>query len=137
MRRLFLDTAVLALARGGDHDQREACRAIVRMAATRSAELHVSAEAVQELLFHRMRRVDRLTAVAETTDVCDLVVIHPVDRRELDRALHLVATSPLRGRDALHAATALLSGFDSLVSPDADFDLAPGLMRLEPSAVPG
>ena len=41
----------------------------------------------------------------------------------------------LRGRDAVHAATALEHGLVTIISPDPDFDGAPGLTRIEPAAL--
>lgn len=107
-------------------------------AATRGdVELHVSVEALQEFLFHRMRRASRATAVQQTSDVSALCVVHPFDQVVAERMLLVVEGSPLGGRDAVHAATALVHGFDVIVSPDADFDHAPGLGRLEPSSAVG
>ena len=60
------------------------------------------------------------------------VVTHPFDDEVLARALQLMAGSTIRGRDAVHAATALQSGFDLIVSTDPDFDEVPGIRRLAP-----
>ncbi|GAB96796.1 hypothetical protein KILIM_049_00140 [Kineosphaera limosa NBRC 100340] len=43
-----------------------------------------------------------------------------------------MAEGHARGRDAVHAATALAADFSAIVSCDADFDDIPGLRRLEP-----
>lgn len=133
MRRLLVDTAVLAYAVGGDHPQRAACRRLVEAAADGYLELHASVELVQEFLFHRLRRIDRPTAVAQARDAADLCVLHPLDRAVMTRALDIASASLLGGRDAIHAATALLHGFSSIVSPDRDFDGVVGLERVEPT----
>ena len=44
-----------------------------------------------------------------------------------------MATGPVRGRDAVHAATALLAGFTEIVSADKDLGSVPGLRRLDPA----
>lgn len=132
-RRLFVDTAVLALAVGSEHPLRATCRSLVEAAANGSVELHASAELVQEFCFHRLRRSSRADAVAQARDVAALCVLHPVDADVVDGMLGLVETTRLGGRDAVHAATALLHGFDAIVSPDQDFDGVPGLRRLDPS----
>ena len=43
-----------------------------------------------------------------------------------------MARSHVRGRDAVHAATALDAGFDTIVSTDRDFDGIPGLTQRDP-----
>lgn len=130
--RLFLDTAVLALAVGGEHPLRNACRAVLQRATRGEVELHVSVEALQELLFHRMRRGRRDDAVALVRDVADLCHVHPFDDAVMRRVLDLVGGGSIGGRDAVHAATALVAGFDEIVTPDRDFDGVPGLRRLGP-----
>ncbi|MGM0386829.1 MAG: type II toxin-antitoxin system VapC family toxin [Actinomycetota bacterium] len=131
-RQLWVDTSVLAYAAGGDHPQREHCRRVVAAAAARTVELHATVEMVQELLFHRMRRASRAEAVAQARFAAGLCVLHPFDGAVLGRALELVAVSELGGRDAVHAASALAAGFTAIVSADRDFDMAPGLVRLDP-----
>ncbi len=131
--RLWIDTSVLAHAAGGPHEQRDPCRRIVVAAASGGVELHASVEMVQELLFHRLRRVPRPEAVAQARFAADLCVLHPFDAAVMSRALELVAVSSLGGRDAVHAATALGAGFTEIVSSDRDFDAAPGLARRDPT----
>jgi predicted nucleic acid-binding protein len=128
----MLDTAVLAYAVGGEHPEQAACRALLEAATRGEVELHVSAEAVQEFLFHRLRRTSRTEAVAQARDVLALCVVHPFDEAVARELLAVVEASSLGGRDAVHAATAVLAGFAAIVSPDRDFDSAPGLRRLEP-----
>lgn len=134
MARVFLDTAVLALAVGGDHPLRAACRSYLHRAERGELEVHVSVEALQELLFHRMRRGERGDAVALVRDVRDLCHVHALDDTVVLRMLDLVGESSLGGRDAVHAATALVAGFVEIVTPDADFDGVPGLRRRAPGA---
>ena len=132
--RLFLDTMVLAYAVGGDHPERAPCRAILAEAAEAGVELHASVEAVQEFLFHRLRREARTAAVRQTERIRDLLVLHPFDRDVVDRMLTLVEGCGIGGRDAVHAATALHVGFGSIVSTDQAFDVVPGLTRLAPAS---
>lgn len=130
--RVFLDTAVLALAVGGEHPLRESCRALLAAAARGDLELHVSVESLQELLFHRMRRDDRAEAVSLVRDVRAMCRVHPFDDAVASRMFDLVSASAVGGRDAVHAATAMEHGFDEIVSPDRDFDDVPGLRRRSP-----
>jgi len=130
MKALFIDSAVIAYAIGEDHPQRDACRALVGAAQRGEVTLHASVELIQEVLFHRLRRTDRHGAVEEARAVSRLVDLHPFDASVLDRSLDLTESTSIGGRDAIHAATALLWGFDAIVSPDRDFDGVPGLRRL-------
>ena len=49
------------------------------------------------------------------------------------RARRLIDATQVRGRDAIHAATALGAGFDTIVTTDRDFGSIPGLRRLDPA----
>ncbi len=63
----------------------------------------------------------------------DLCFLHPFDDLVLGKALELVDTTTIRGRDAVHAATAMLAGFEEIISADQDFDDIPGLVRISPT----
>jgi predicted nucleic acid-binding protein len=131
--RVFADTSVLALAIGGEHEHRASCRALLAAATAGQVELHVSVEALQELLFHRTRRAGRDAAVADVRDSMRLCRVHSFDLTVLARTVDLVAATHLRGRDAVHASTAMLHGFTEMVTTDADFDGLPELARLAPA----
>ncbi|HYN28864.1 MAG TPA: type II toxin-antitoxin system VapC family toxin [Dermatophilaceae bacterium] len=133
MKALVLDPSVLLLAVGGPHPQRDPCRAVVRAASEGRARLPLSVAGGQELLLHRLRRTSRATAVRELDLVEAIVDWHDFDRAVLSRSRDLVAAGQARGRDAVHAATALRAGFGSIVSCDADFDGIPGLTRTDPT----
>lgn len=132
MRRVFLDSSVLLLAAGAEHPLREACRGLVRAVAEKRVEGHVSTEGIQELVFHRMRKGDE-QAVRIGRGMATICTLHAFDDRVLDRALALIDEAGMRGRDAVHAATAILAGFSQIVSADADFEGVPGLSRVDPS----
>lgn len=128
----FLDATIILLAAGEPGTAQHACRSFLEAQAASGSTLHMSVEGVQEVLFHRMRMVDRGTAVAEARDVQEMVVLHRFDEGVLQTAISLVATSTVRGRDAVHAATAIRAGFDAIVTTDSDFDGIPGLRRIDP-----
>ncbi len=133
IRTALVDTATLAHALGGPGPQREPSQAVVRAAIEGRIVLHASVEMVQELVFHRLRRGTRAVAVRQGRDAASLCTLHDFDRVVLDRALMLMAEHDgVRGRDAVHAATALQHGLETVISPDAAFDLVPGLRRLDP-----
>lgn len=55
------------------------------------------------------------------------------DREVLDLTLDLIERIPtIRGRDAVHAATAMAYGIDRIASTDPAFDGIPGLTRVDP-----
>lgn len=132
MSAAFLDPAVLLFAVGGAHPQREPCRALLAAAETGILEIHLSVEGGQEFLFHRLRRCERGLAVAQFDALNALAQWHPFDQTVLRSSRDLVAAGLARGRDAVHAATAMRAGFPSIVSPDRDFDGIPGLARVDP-----
>lgn len=132
-RIALVDTATLAHALGGPGPHRGPAQAVVDAAIEGQLDLHASVEMVQELVFHRLRRGTRAAAVEQGRDAASLCTLHDFDRAVLDRALLLMAEHDgVRGRDAVHAATALLHGLDTVISPDPAFDLVPGLSRLDP-----
>ncbi|MEP6526086.1 MAG: type II toxin-antitoxin system VapC family toxin [Nocardioidaceae bacterium] len=130
----YVDTAIMAYAVGGEHPLREPCQRWVLAAGSGDVELHASVEMIQEFLFHRMRRTDRETAFAQARNASELCVLHAFDVHVLSRSMELIAASEtLGGRDAVHAATALVHGLRTIVSPDTAFDGIDGLHRLAPT----
>lgn len=127
---VFVDSSVLAYALGGRHPLQGSCRELLA-AASGAVELHASVEAIQEVAFHRMRTAGRrgLQEVRQTQEAC---VLHPFDLAILDHALALSETGSVRGRDAVHAASALQAGFGHIVAADSDFDGISGLTRVPP-----
>ncbi|MDR2372839.1 MAG: type II toxin-antitoxin system VapC family toxin [Bifidobacteriaceae bacterium] len=135
--RLLLDTAVPLLAVGGGHPAKEACARVLALAADGAIEAVASTEMIQEFVFHRLRRnSDPAAAAAEGRDLAELVTLAPFDGAVLAESLRLAELAQARGRDAVHAATAICLGLDAIVSPDRDFDSVRGLARVDPADVP-
>ena len=132
MKDVFLESSVLLLAAGGDHPMRLPSRRVVDAIAAGRVRGHLTTEAVQEFVFHRLRRGDS-RAVEAARQVRDMCTVHPFDEQLLDRALDLMENAGVRGRDAVHAAAALRAGFDQILSADTDLDGVPGLTRVDPS----
>jgi predicted nucleic acid-binding protein len=130
--RVFVDTSVFLTAMGTPGPATPACRLLLRAANEGRASLHTAAECVQEVAFHRMRMTERSTALGQVIAVRDLCLVHAMDDTVIDTALTLLATTPARGRDAFIAATALLAGFDTIVTTDTRFVEVPGLRRVDP-----
>ena len=132
---VFLDASVLLLALGGESVVKRTSMQLIAVATEGRCALHLSVEAVQEVVFHRMRRTDRARALLQGREIAALAVVHPFDEDVLRRSLLLVETTAIRGRDAVHAATAMAHGFDAIVTTDRDFETVPGLEVLDPAAV--
>ncbi len=135
MPALFLDPAVLLRAFGAPHPDQAACVALLEMAQTGEIEFHLSVEGGQEFLFHRLRMGTRDEAVAEFDAVDALVAWHSFDVESLRASRRIVGEGQARGRDAVHAATALGAGFAEIVSLDRDFDHVHGLRRVHPADI--
>lgn len=133
MRFLF-DTSVFVYARGTEHEYREPCRAVIRLAEQGVLTGEASVELVQEYAHILRRRGLNGSDVREQArDVATLCLLHDFTEDDLRLALNLVATHPvLRMRDAVHAATALRRGISVILSADRDFDGITGLERLDP-----
>lgn len=56
----------------------------------------------------------------------------PVDTEVIFKAQEIAQKYGLKPRDCVHAATALKSKIDQILTYDPDFDSVPGLKRIEP-----
>lgn len=134
MNLVLLDAAVFVYAVGGEHRLRLPCRHVLDRASDGSVILSASVEAIQEFAHHRLRRTgDRVRAAREGTAAMENCTIFEFTEEVLQRSLSLIRDyQTIRGRDAVHAATALIHGIDTIVSPDRAFDGIPGLTRVNP-----
>ncbi|MDR0594773.1 MAG: type II toxin-antitoxin system VapC family toxin [Bifidobacteriaceae bacterium] len=131
-----LDTSVPLLAQGGPHPRRDACRAVLELAARRSAGFTASVELIQEFVFHRLRMTgDPELAVAQGRSLRGLVKLVALDEPVLESALELTRQAVARGRDAVHAASAFRAGADAIITTDPDFGRVPGLRALDPETL--
>ena len=133
----LVDSAVVVYALGADSPWRQACRQVLVQAGEQRIRAYASVEMIQELVHHRLRRSgDRALAVQQGRYASSLFTLLNFDREVLDLSLDLTERVPtVRGRDAVHAATALAYGIDRIISPDRAFDGIPGLTRLDPNQV--
>ena len=132
MTALFVDSNVLLHAAGGPHAHRQPSRRLLTAVQAGDVQLHLSVEAIQEFVHHRMRRSSTAEAVAAARAVRESSILHAFDDEVLGQALSLIELTSIRGRDAVHAATALSAGFTSIVTTDSDFISVPGLRALSP-----
>lgn len=131
---LFIDTAVVMYAAGGEHAMREACIRVMDRVSAGSLPATTSVEVVQEIL-HRylsVRRPELAGRVArQTMDIFAPVL--PVSHALMRRVPDLAARYPsLAARDLVHVATCVHEGITEIVSPDRAFDQVAEVRRLDP-----
>jgi predicted nucleic acid-binding protein len=94
----------------------------------------VNVETLQELL-HRYRAIGRWSDGRRVYDLARTIfpAVVPITAAVLDEARRLLDRHPmLMARDGLHAAVVLVEGLEAICSYDRDFDLIPGVRRVEP-----
>ena len=135
MRRFLYDSGVFLYALGGEHRYRDPCREILERAGRGELRGEASADLVQEVAHHRLRRTgDRALAAADALDAATLCRLHAVERHDVLHGMELLAKSRgLGARDAVIAAVALNRDIDAILSPDLDFDEVSGLERIDPA----
>jgi predicted nucleic acid-binding protein len=132
---VVLDAAVALHAVGAAGPERDAARGLIRSLVRRRVRGYASTEMIQEFIHHRLRVTrDRAVATSEARYVMSLVTLLNFDREVLDLSIELIEQTRIRGRDAVHAATALAYGIEAIASPDPAFDGIPGLRRIDPLA---
>lgn len=129
---VLIDSTVVLHSLGQVEPYRSRTRAFLRELWDGAGRAYASTEMVQEVVFHRMRKTGRDQAVAEARDMADYLIILNFDHEVLETALGLIERTNVRGRDAVHAATALAYGIETIASSDPAFDGIPGLRRLDP-----
>lgn len=130
----LVDANIVLFALGDSEPQRSRCRSFLDDVWRGSGSAYVSAEMVQEVVFHRMRRAGRADAVAAARRILPAFVVLDFDHEVLEAALGLIEATDVRGRDAVHAATALVYGIETIASTDPAFDQIPGIRRVDPLA---
>jgi predicted nucleic acid-binding protein len=135
--RVLLDTSVPLYAIGAASPLKEPATALIEAIAGNDAtEVLASTEMIQEFVFHRLRVTgSRAVAVADANRLMAWVTLLDFDRTVLSEALRLIRQTNIGGRDAVHAATALVHHIPVIVSADKAFDAVPGLSRLTPGAL--
>lgn len=130
---VLIDSATAIYAMGSAAAEREAARAFISGLIRGGARAYASVEMIQEFSHHRLRRTgSRSVAAEDGRYVASLVTTLNFDREVLDLSLELIERTGIRGRDAVHAATALAYGIEKIASPDPAFDAVPGIRRIDP-----
>ncbi len=132
---VLIDAAVALHAVGLAGPRAEASQRLLGRLASGKGRAYASTEMIQEFVHHRLRRTnDRVRATKEARYLMSYLIVLNFDREVLDLALELIERTDVRGRDAVHAATALAYGIEKVASPDPAFDGIPGLTRIDPLA---
>lgn len=133
---VLIDAAVALHAVGRPGPHRDAARGLIASLVRSGSRAYASNEMIQEFVHHRLRVTgDRARAAADGRYVASLVTALNFDREVLDLSLELIERTGIRGRDAVHAATALAYGIEKIASPDPAFDAVPGIRRIDPLTV--
>lgn len=131
---ILVDANILMYAAGAPHPHKGPSLQWLEGVARGDIAGAINAETLQEVL-HRYRAIGRWN---EGRHVYDLVrtifpAMVPISAQVLDVARELLDRHPmLMARDGLHAAVVLVEGFEAICSYDRDFDLIPGVRRVEP-----
>ena len=132
---VLVDATVVLHALGDAEPQRSRCRAYLEEVWSGRGRAYASTEMVQEVVHHRMRREDGVAATEAGRRISSSFFVLSFDHEVLELALGLIERTAIRGRDAVHAATALAYGIETIASSDPAFDTVPGLRRVDPLTV--
>jgi predicted nucleic acid-binding protein len=131
---VLVDSTIAAYALGAEHPLKTPCRRLLLELAEGRGRGYASVEMIQEIVHHRLRRTgDPARAAQDGRTLAAALIVLNFDHEVLDTSLRLIEQLPgVRGRDAVHAATALAYGIDKIASTDTAFDLIPGITRVVP-----
>lgn len=132
---VLIDTTIGVYTLGEDDPRRKPCRDLLSRAVLGEFRLYASVEMVQELVHHRLRKTgNRHTATADGHNLSAACTLLNFDREVLELSLELIEKVPtIRGRDAVHAATAIAYGIERIATTDRAFDDIPGITRIDPT----
>jgi uncharacterized protein len=131
---VFIDTAVIMYAAGGEHPLRGPCGRIIAGIGDGEIDAVTSVEVIQEI-FHRFLSVRRPDmARAQATEALDLfapvlLLTHALMRRVPELAQKYPSLS---ARDLVHVATCIHEGITDIISPDRGFDQVAEVRRIDP-----
>ena len=131
---ILVDANILMYAAGAPHPHKAPSARWLEAVARGEVDATVNVETLQELL-HRYRAIGRWSDGRRVYDLARTIfpAVVPITAAVLDEARRLLDRHPmLMARDGLHAAVVLVEGFEAICSYDRDFDLIPGVRRVEP-----
>ena len=131
-----IDANVPIYAAGREHPYREPCIRVLAIVNDNPAAFVTDAEVFQELMHYYLRteRWDAGQVVVESLAAMMHGRVSPVTIEDVLAAGLLANTHRgLSTRDLLHLAVMHRLGVTRIVTADADFDRAPGIIRLDPA----
>ncbi len=132
---VFIDTAIIMYAAGGEHPLRDPSRRILSRIGEGELDGVISVEVIQEIL-HRFISVRRPTlGQAQASEAMDFFApVLPISHALMRRVPDLLGRYPdLDARDLVHVATCIHEGITQIISPDRAFDQVVGLRRIDPT----
>jgi len=136
---VFIDTAVIMYAAGGEHLLRDPSRRILSAIGNGDLDGVISVEVIQEIL-HRFVSIRRSeVGQAQATDAMDFFApVLPITHALMRRVPDLARKYPsLDTRDLVHVATCIHEGITEIISPDRGFDQVAELRRIDPADFTG
>lgn len=129
MAAIFLDTNVFLYAAGADHPLRDASQQVLRRVAEGALQATINTEILQEIVFVLNRRGLRALGLDLARSAALLFPdLLPVTRYDMLTACDLIERHPqLRPRDAVHAATMINNGIESILTADSHFNDLSGI----------
>jgi predicted nucleic acid-binding protein len=131
---VFIDTAVIMYASGGDHPLQTSCGRIIAGIGDGEIDAVTSAEVIQEILhrFLSLRRPE--VGRFQATKAMDLFApVLPITHALMRSVPDLAAKYPaLAARDLVHVATCVYEGITDIISPDKGFDQVTEIRRIDP-----
>lgn len=132
----FIDANIPIYAAGREHPYREPCIRVLAAVSDNPAAFVTDAEVFQEIMHHyrRTERWDAGRVVVESFAAMMHGKVSPVTIEDV-LAAGLLAKEhrSLSTRDLLHLAVMHRLGVTRIVTADADFDRAPGIIRVDPA----
>jgi predicted nucleic acid-binding protein len=129
---IFIDSNVPMYLIGSPHPHKTDSHVILERLTASGERLVTDAEVLQEIL-HRYCAIERRDAIEPAFRAILSIVdeVLPIERRDVLRAAEITQSrSHLPARDAVHIAVMEHHGIPSVLSFDSDFDLWPGLQRI-------
>jgi predicted nucleic acid-binding protein len=135
-RATFIDANVPIYAAGREHPYREPCIRVLAAVNENPDGFVTDAEVFQEIMHHyrRTQRWDAGQTVVETFATMMRGRVSPVSIDDVLAAGRLTNEHQgLSTRDLLHLAVMRRLGVTRIVTADADFGRAPGVIRMDPA----
>ena len=136
LQATFIDANVPIYAAGRDHPYREPCIQVLAAVNENPDGFVTDAEVFQEIMHHyrRTRRWDVGQIVVGSFASMMHGRVSPVTIDDALAAVHLANEHQgLSTRDLLHLAVMHRLGVARIVTADTDFDMVPGIVRLDPA----